>query len=224
MVRDRGRALSPLPGDVLRFWFADLDADGRWDRDHARRWFRGEPSFDALARARFGEALVGLREGAAWAERWRETTRGRLALILLGDQIARNVYRGQAEAFALDPLALALALELVDSGAHLELHPIEQLFAYLPLEHTEDLATIDVCVGLLVDLATRAPAADHGYFRQFVRYALKHREVVARFGRYPHRNAALGRASTSEELDYLRDGGETFGFTALGGSSAGDRG
>jgi uncharacterized protein (DUF924 family) len=206
-----------MPEEILQFWFGELSADGGWDREHARRWFRGEPQFDALVRERFGGTIEAVRAGQH--DDWRTTLPGTLALILIADQLTRNAARGRAEAFSLDPLARELSLALIDDGRDRQLHAIERLFVYLPLEHSENLQLQDVCVGLLVDLATEAPPELHGYFRQFVRYAMRHREVIAKFGRYPHRNRALGRASTEAELEHLRNGGDTFGFSI--GSSIG---
>lgn len=200
--------MSASPDDIHQFWFGDIDSDGRWDRGRSRRWFRGEPAFDALVATEFQMTLE-----LAWhgeLDHWRSTPRGQLALILLFDQFAQHVYRGRPEAFRHDALALALSNALINTGDHLTLHPIERLFVYLPLEHSEDLHLQDICMGLLVDLAMDAPPHLHNHFRQYVRFALKHREIIERFGRYPHRNAVLGRPSTAEELAFLRDGGETF--------------
>ena len=131
-------------------------------------------------------------------------TAGLLAQTLVLDQFPRNLFRGQARAFAGDAQARAIALQLIDSGAHLALHPLQRWFVYLPLEHAEDLALQERSVALFSALAADAGMADA------LDYAERHRDVIHRFGRFPHRNAALGRASTAEELAYLATPGSGF--------------
>ncbi|WP_273162768.1 DUF924 family protein [Massilia timonae] len=188
--------------EVLDFWFLPSSDPGHGQQ--RAEWFRKDDAFDAVIRERFGAAINhaiagGLRE---WDE---EGPRGVLARILVLDQFTRNAYRGTPESFAGDVLALNAARQLVASGAHLALSPWERSFAYMPFEHAEDARTQEQSVELFTDLA-----ASHEGFSQSLDYAHRHRGVIARFGRFPHRNPILGRASTPEELDYLAKPGAGF--------------
>jgi uncharacterized protein (DUF924 family) len=181
---------------VLDFWFGPPPLASRAE------WFRKDPVFDETIRARFG-ALVehAIDSGLDWGE----TPADRLAQIVVLDQFPRNLFRGQARAFAGDARARALALALVDDGGHRALHPLQRWFVYLPLEHAEDGALQDRCVELMAALAAADPAHAGA-----LDYAERHRDVIRRFGRFPHRNAALGRSSTPEEQAYLDTPGSGF--------------
>ena len=183
------------PAAVLEFWFGPPPLAPK------AAWFRKDPAFDELIRTRFG-ALVedALANGLDWPQ-----PRGTLAQILVLDQFPRNLFRGQARAFAGDARALDLALGLIGSGGHLALQPIERWFVYLPLEHAEDLALQDRSVTLFTALCAEAPS-----MADALDYAVRHRDVIQRFGRFPHRNPALGRASTPDELAYLTTPGSGF--------------
>lgn len=171
------------PEQVLDFWFAgDLAT-------HRKEWFEKSAEFDATC-ARFAAALREARDGRL--DHWAETPRGSLALIILLDQLSRNLHRGSPEAFAADAKAREIARKAIARGFDQALGPVERMFIYLPLEHSEDLADQDLSVRLFTSLG-----------EEMVRYAEEHREVIRRFGRFPHRNAAMGRASTPEELEYL---------------------
>lgn len=184
------------PQAVRDFWFGPPP----WAFRPA--WFRKDPDFDAAIGTRFGALVeVALAGPLGWGPAPAEL----LAEILVLDQFPRNLYRGQARAFAGDARARALALGLVDGGAHLKLQPLERLFAYLPLEHAEDPALQDRSVALFTALA-----AQHAGLAEVLDYAERHRDVIRRFGRFPHRNAALGRASTPEEQAYLATPGSGF--------------
>lgn len=188
--------------EVLDFWFLPSSDPGHGQQ--RAEWFRKDDAFDAAIRERFGAAINhaiagGLRE---WDE---QGPRGVLARILVLDQFTRNAYRGTPESFAGDALALNAARQLVESGEHLALSPWERSFAYMPFEHAEDARTQEQSVELFTDLA-----ASHEGFSQSLDYAHRHRGVIARFGRFPHRNPILGRASTPEELDYLAKPGAGF--------------
>lgn len=183
------------PAAVLDFWFGPPPPAPRAE------WFRKDPAFDETIRARFGGIVD---EALAGRLHWPGSA-GALAQILVLDQFPRNLFRGQARAFAGDARALALASALIDDGTHLTLHPLERWFVYLPLEHAEDLAQQDRCVALFETLA-----AEHSSLAGALDYAERHRDVIRRFGRFPHRNAALGRSSTAEELVYLATPGSGF--------------
>jgi uncharacterized protein (DUF924 family) len=180
--------------DVLAFWFAQPPAN----------WFRKNAAFDTAIRDRFGATIdVALAGGLrAWDEQGAE---GALARILVLDQFTRNALRGTPAAFAGDALALAAARQLVDSNAYLELTPQQRSFAYMPFEHAEDAAMQARAVDLFTQLTE-----EHPEFSDSLDYARRHRDVIARFGRFPHRNAILGRASTPEETAYLAEPGSGF--------------
>jgi uncharacterized protein (DUF924 family) len=203
--------MSVTPESVLGFWFGD--ALGSPEAAAARRilWFGGDCSFDERIRERF-EGLPSRALGGG-LDSWRQGARSGLALVLVLDQFPRNLYRGTARAFAYDPLAREVAVAALESRFDTELAPLEATFLYLPLEHSEDLESQDRCVSLFRILLDRAPADQRSQFELSLAYAIRHREVILRFGRFPHRNAALGRPSTREELSYLESGGETFGGT-----------
>lgn len=184
------------PDAVLEFWFADGPDTWR------TAWFLRDDSFDAAIAERFATTLEAARAGAH--QDWAETPRGALALALVLDQFPRNMFRGQARAFATDAHALALARLAVARGHDLALSPTQRVFLYLPFEHSEALEDQDLSVTLFEGLRdTKALAAPNGA----VDYAWRHRAVILRFGRFPHRNAVLGRAGTAEEEAFLAAGG-----------------
>lgn len=188
--------------DVLDFWFLPAGAEG-----HGKvrmEWFRKDDAFDADIRKRFG-ALVEQAVAGGLKEWDTIGPRGVLARILVLDQFTRNSARDTPGSFAGDAQALAAAQFLVDSGAHLELSPLERWFAYMPFEHAEDAHMQEISVQLFTALAE----ANAG-FESPLDYAHRHRGVIARFGRFPHRNAILGRASTPEEAEYLAQPGSGF--------------
>jgi len=191
--------------ELLGFWLGPLDAEGLAAPAQPERWFSRDPDFDAELRRRFGALHEAARAGRL--DRWAETPRGRLALVILLDQLSRNLHRGRADAFAADAHALALARGALTRGEDLELAPCERIFLYLPFEHAEHPDAQEVSVERFRALAAAAPARARPLFESFLDYAVRHRDVIARFGRFPHRNAALGRASTPEERAYLEQGG-----------------
>ena len=187
--------------DVLDFWF--LPPDNR-DYGQARgEWFRKDDAFDAQIRARFGALIDAAIEGGLRA--WDATPHGALARLIVLDQFTRNVYRGTPRAFAGDTRALALAVALTQAGQDQQLPPMLRAFAYLPFEHAEDLAMQARAVELFQLLSQAQPG-----FEGMLDYAERHQEVIARFGRFPHRNAILGRASTPQEVEFLRQPGSSF--------------
>jgi uncharacterized protein (DUF924 family) len=174
--------------DVLRFWFEEISPP---------QWWRRDPVFDQTVRTRFGR----LHEAASHAElwRWRETTAGRFAEIIVLDQFSRNIHRDDARAFACDALALGLAQEAVRVGADLAITPERRAFIYMPYMHSESRLIHATAVELFRE---RAPAN--------LDYELRHKAIIDRFGRFPHRNGVLGRASTSDELAFLAEPGSSF--------------
>jgi uncharacterized protein (DUF924 family) len=171
---------------LLDFWF---------DPESRAYWFDSTPAFDGQLRDRFlnlyEEAAAGGLTG------WRADGRGCLGLVLLLDQLPRNVFRGSSQAFATDAQARAVTRYPLEMAFDQQLSEAQRLFLYLPLEHSEDLADQDRSVALIAQLTSEPMWKD---------YADKHRAVIARFGRFPHRNAVLGRESTAEETAFLGDG------------------
>ncbi len=200
---------TPDPLQVHKFWFAD-SLDGAEELSVQKsNWFKGPPSFDNKIRARFGTLPTSAVHGEL--EHWHHDRISTLCLILVLDQFPRNLYRGLARAFEFDALGLKTALSALDRGFHCELHPVEAVFMYLPLEHAENPKLQDRSVALFESLNDRAPAGTEDYFRSAAESAQLHRDIILRFGRFPHRNLALGRRSTVEEQHFLDSGGETFG-------------
>lgn len=205
------------PGQVLDFWFGGVRDDASALPERLRFWFggAGDTPADVAARdaalgQRLGPLLTELEAGAL--DGWRHTPAGRLALILLTDQLPRNMHRGQAAAFAHDTRARALCIEGLALAHDRALGAFERLFFYLPLEHSESLADQRLCVALCERLEREAPEGMAAAFAGFTRYARQHLEIIERFGRFPHRNRALGRPATAEEADYLASAaGATFG-------------
>jgi len=190
--------------DVLRFWFPDGDlVDPAQTRRQLEWWFRG--GADAEIVARFPPLLERAARGELDA--WAEGKRSRLALILVLDQFSRSILRGTARAFAQDARALALAVEGIDAGDYGALEtPWEKLFFLLPLSHSEDLGSHERAVRLAEGLVTDVRPELRTIVEFSAAQARGHRDVIARFGRHPHRNAVLGRESTPEELAYLASG------------------
>ena len=184
--------------DIHQFWFGELDEAGLAAPDRNRLWFTASPNTDTTTRERFGQWVDQAMAGDLTD--WAASDEGLIALILLLDQFTRNIYRGTPRAFAGDDRALDLTQQAIASGRYQRLPAIHQVFLYLPLEHCEDLDCQQECVALFEVLA--AVTGNPGVI-DFGRYAVAHRDVIARFARFPHRNAILGRQSTSEELAYL---------------------
>jgi uncharacterized protein (DUF924 family) len=185
---------------VLEFWFGTM-TDGLADVAARQRWFAGGREFDASCAAQFTTLLE-----AAAADRlshWSTTPRGRLAFILVTDQFSRQIHRGSARAFATDARALACAKDGVAVGHDRGLGPDERSFFYLPFEHSESRVDQHTSVGLFSQLAAEAPSAHRDRALNTLDFAMRHRDIVLRFGRFPHRNAALGRASTEDEIAFL---------------------
>lgn len=172
-------------------------------------WFSRDPAFDEALRHRFGTTLARLAEGEL--DHWQDTPRGRLAWLVVADQLSRNIHRGTPRAFALDAAALRCCREGIRLGHDLALGPLERLFFYLPLEHAEAACAQAVSVERFEALVHDLPRELQGYFREAARYVYQHRDIIDRFGRFPHRNQVLGRPSTAEEQAYLEDGAPRFG-------------
>lgn len=189
------------------YWFGGL-ADSEAGQRQAKLWWGKDAALDAELTERFGSLVTAARSGRL--EHWSDSAQGRLALILLTDQLPRNVFRGTPEAFASDPQARQLCLAGLERGDDKALAPIERVFFYLPLEHSESMADQDHAVSLFTALSQAAPPPLMEQYRGFLSYALRHRQVIERFGRFPHRNAVLGRQSSPEETAFLAQPGSSF--------------
>ena len=195
---------------LLAAWFGELDG-GLCSSARRRALFRADPQFDAALRARFGAeveaALAGARDDLA------ATPRGRLALVLLLDQLPRNLFRGTPRAFAGDAAALAQVRAAVAAGEDAALPLEPRLFLYLPFEHAEDRAAQEAGTSLLeATLAEQPPASQAAaVVQRYLGHAREHRDLIRTFGRFPHRNAVLGRADTPAEAAHLAGDGRRFG-------------
>jgi uncharacterized protein (DUF924 family) len=191
------------PAEILAFWFGAPD-DPAFGQPRGA-WFRKDAEFDATIRSRFLACVEAALAGQL--ADWANDREGLLALLILLDQFPRNLFRGEARAFAGDAQARALAEKAVAAGWDKALSAGEKLFVYLPFEHSEALADQQRSLELFAALAAEHPGtATDGY----ADYARRHYDVIARFGRFPHRNAALGRASTPDEAAYLAQPGSGF--------------
>jgi uncharacterized protein (DUF924 family) len=179
---------------LLDFWFG---APGTPEHDRRRAvWFKADPAFDAALAARFGADQR--RAAAGDCDHWCAARDAALALVLLLDQLPRNLYRGQARAFATDAQARGAARQALAQGFDRALPPVRRGFLYLPFEHSEALADQDLSLALFASLPP-GPERDQG-----LEYARRHHAIIARFGRFPHRNHALGRAATADEEAFLQ--------------------
>jgi len=177
--------VAATPNDILGFW------------KHAgpKQWYAAKPAFDAAIRLKF----EGVHHAAARGDydKWAAAPDGALALIILLDQFPRNLFRRSAHAFATDPKARAIARAATEKGWHLQVESDLRPFMILPFEHSEDLADQDLCLALAEELDDP----------ETLKWAVIHRDIIARFGRFPHRNPMLGRTTTAEEQAFLDDGG-----------------
>jgi len=177
----------PKAAEVLRFWFDE----------HATDWFVKNPDFDAEIRSRFLEIHVAAAVGQL--AHWADESRSCLALVIALDQFPRNMFRGESRAFDSDPLARAAARVILERGWDKQITQSKQLFAYLPFVHSESLADQDLSCQLMKHFG-----------EEQLRYAQRHREIIQRFGRFPHRNGVLGRESTAAEIEFLKQPGSGF--------------
>lgn len=191
------------PVEVLEFWLHEIGPDG---------WYAGGDEIDSLCRERFGDLWQAALDGGL--EHWVDGTVGTLAYLILTDQIPRNIHRGTALAFATDPQARAAARKALEAGWDLNAPEPERQFFYMPFEHSEDPKDQALAVGLLGERLSSDP--------EMVLHARAHQAVIARYGRFPTRNAALGRPTTPQEQVYLDQGGYAALVKALQASHAPD--
>lgn len=188
---------------ILNFWFDDpATANSAYGKER-RVWFYKDPAFDQRIRDQFMDVYKQARQGI-YTE-WMQTHRGALALIVLLDQFSRNMFRGTPRSFEADTQALSVAQSAIAHGYDRALMPVERIFLYLPFEHSENLEHQDQAVALFEALIEIAPE-----LLSSLQYAYRHRDVIARFGRFPHRNGILGRTSTPAEIAFLKQPGSRF--------------
>ena len=196
------------PAAVLVTWFGAHPLDAAAMQRVQAQWFQKDEAFDSMLRQRFGATLTAARAGRL--DDWARDADGWLALLIVLDQFSRNAFRGQPEGFAGDAQALAIAQAGIARGDDQRVPPMARIFCYLPLEHAEDAAMQARSVALFTALRDAPGAEPKAFFDGTLDYAHKHQDVIARFGRFPHRNAILARASTAEEQAYLAQPGAGF--------------
>jgi uncharacterized protein (DUF924 family) len=204
----------PLAHALLEFWFGPRPYDLSAAMLRMPLWFgdvdpERQMAFDRELAARFGDAARAAANGEFSG--WAASPRRALALVLLLDQLPRNLHRGTAAAFAQDRAALEVAVAGMQRGADAALEPIERLFFYLPLQHAESVSVQEESLAACRRLGAEAPPAWRPLLAGAAGFARQHHDIIARFGRFPHRNAVLGRESTREEEAWLAEGGERFG-------------
>jgi len=190
---------------LLAFWFGDTLTGGPVSPDYGKLWFGKDERVDAEIAQRFGPLLERADELP-----WEGSAVKALAQVVLLDQLPRNIFRGRPESFACDVRALEASLRSLELGYDGQVPVVPRAFFYLPLEHSEDLAMQERCVALFRQMLEEAPPQHRGHCEGYLDYAERHRVIIARFGRFPHRNAILGRPSTPEEVEFLRQPGSGF--------------
>lgn len=193
---------------VLGYWFGTSTDDALVAKQQAGLWWSKNVAADTEIRQSFESMVLAAETGAL--DNWNSTAEGRLALIILADQFPRNIYRDTAAAFRFDPRARSLCLQGLSAGDDKKLRPIQRLFFYLPLEHSENGEHQARCVALLEALLAEVEPALKPMMTGFLDFANKHKVIIDRFGRFPHRNAILQRESTPEELLFLQQPGSSF--------------
>jgi uncharacterized protein (DUF924 family) len=200
---------NPEIQQIHDFWFSDRELDSPQLDSRMDRWFGASDELDEQIRSEFGELIE--RATAGQLDDWTSTPQGRLALIILLDQFTRNIHRGTAQAFLHDKKALKLAIEGTMAGDYKKLNAVERMFFFMPLQHAESLNIQEKSVSVFQALANTVPGTLHETFLTAAQFAELHRDIVAKFGRFPHRNAVLGRPNSNAETTYLSDNNPTFG-------------
>ena len=194
------------PESLLDFWIGAATTSPEVAKAKNKLWFRKSFQTDTLIATRFLPTLAALAGGLAYE--WAVASpRARLAAIIALDQFPRNIFRGTAGAFELDGKALDLAMHGILLAQDLELTPVERQFFYMPLEHSERLSNQELCVEAFQSALADAPEGFKPHVQDALDYALKHKEVIEKFGRFPHRNKVLGRTSSEAEIDWLKEHG-----------------
>ncbi len=194
--------------EVLDFWYGPLGPEGLAEPEKRSRWFSRDAEFDREIRERFAALHALLLSGQRPA--WSREPSGLVAAVIVLDQFSRNMFRGTAAMYAGDLRALGLSLEGIALGYDTSFPMVYQWFLYMPLMHSEDLAMQQRCVELFQALAQKVSGQAKELADGALKYAFSHRDIVERFGRFPHRNEILGRVTTDEELEFLKQPGSSF--------------
>lgn len=195
--------------EILKFWFAETPRDAFKIDGRMALWFGDDESQDEKIRSRFSEDIE--KASAGELDHWADTPRGRLALIILLDQFRRNIFRRSKDAYLLDHQVLKLTIKGMELGHDRQLEPVERAFFYMPMQHSESLKVQDFSVRTFNNLAETVKPTLRATFSTFSQFAELHRDIVAQFNRFPHRNEVLGRKNTPEEEAYLDASPPDFG-------------
>jgi len=192
--------------DVLKFWFQETDSKNL--KLAMKRWFEPDAKFDNEIKSKFSDLIEDALNGKT--DDWSATIDGSLASVIVYDQFTRNIHRGSAASYTGDRRALAISKNIISLGHDKNLPLLQRLFLYLPFMHSEDKATQKQSVELYTELAKDAPSSVKKYFNDSLDFAKNHKEIIDKFGRFPHRNKDLDRESTKEELDFIKKKGRGF--------------
>ena len=198
--------------EIIDFWLGSSRESPETAFERRDWWYAGGSVVDDEIRARFGGFITQARQRALMD--WQATPNGALALVVLLDQFTRNIYRSTPEAYCGDPIAFGIMEHAIENGLDKKLHPVARIWLYHPLHHAEDLSQQDRGLALLNDILRGAPGSWHPYIQRSVTGWTRHRNIVARFDRFPHRNQVLGRETTDAEQTFLSADGESFGQSA----------
>ncbi|WPN47542.1 MULTISPECIES: DUF924 family protein [unclassified Pseudomonas] len=193
---------------LLDWWFGNFETPGEVAAQQGKLWFGKRDSQDLEARTRFGDQVEQALAGGL--TEWMQCPEGWLALVLLLDQLPRMIFRDTPKAFSGDPQAQTLVVQGIAADFDRQLRPIQRVFIYLVFEHSENLAVQNEGVWRYIELVAQQPDGDRALFADYLDYAEKHQKIIAQFGRFPHRNAVLGRESTAQELVFLSKPGSRF--------------
>jgi len=201
--------MNVTPETVIDFWFGKALDNPESARQQSKVWYGADADLDGAIRTQFSALLDAVLAGDYAG--WESSAEGSLAMVILLDQFSRNIYRGDARAFSGDKRALQIAQQAVERGFDQQLPGLYRVFLYHPFHHSEQLADQESAVELMQTVAQQSSLEWQDFLHGFTRYAVEHREVVKRFGRFPHRNKILGRRTTAEEQAFLDDGASSYG-------------
>jgi uncharacterized protein (DUF924 family) len=195
--------------EIIQFWHGPAQESAEAAAERRDWWYRGGEVVDDEIRARFGDLVDQARNGEL--SEWGQTSEGALALILLLDQFTRNLFRNTIEAYSGDELAFEVVVKAIRTNLDKSLHPVSRIWLYHPFHHSEEVVAQDTGITLLKALKRQGPAPWRPYIQRSIKGWTGHRDIVARFGRFPHRNHVLGRPSSRKEVTYLSKEGKSFG-------------
>ena len=193
---------------ILSRWFGEESSAATIAADRKKLWWGKDETVDEEIKDRFRETVEAVAEGEV--NHWRDSADGLLASIICTDQFPRNMFRGDPRAFQYDELALELAHQAVATSEDQNLAPIQRVFVYMPFEHAESLEMQNEAVRLFTELESAVDESERELFQGYTQFAHRHQEIIERFGRFPHRNEILGRSTTNEEAEFLKQPGSSF--------------